>query len=411
MARIGETHAYRLATVGAMVGLLGSACTAMVPSPESEIVRIAADLELTGQGAQLGAIYRNALELRVEQINQQGLLRSNRQLELVVRDNRSDAAVAANNLREFVGDHSIAAIVSGACWECLQSMVDTINAEEVPTLSLAAADEVAEPVEERRSIFKVGPSVDHVAAALVDQLETGGARSVAIVATDDLYGKSGKLETEEAVKHAEQKIDIVVSKLLAPGSGELSSTTEEIVDYLPPPQPDEVSSFQQRRGPDAVVAWGLAPFGVEFAESLHGAGYEGDLFLDPAAADNLFMTGAASEALTGATMIFTETLVIDEVVATSPAKVNRRNWFNDYTARYGTYHAPASLAADAIQLIVAAVNQVDSIDRAAIRTSLESMQLDGLTGPLRMTPENHAGLLPQALAAVTVRDDRWRLSG
>ena len=60
------------------------------PGPADEIV-IGADLELSGPGATVGKVYAQALQLRVEQVNHEGLL-GNRKLTLVIRDNRSDSA-------------------------------------------------------------------------------------------------------------------------------------------------------------------------------------------------------------------------------------------------------------------------------------------------------------------------------
>lgn len=44
-------------------------------------------------------------------------------------------------------------------------------------------------------------------------------------------------------------------------------------------------------------------------------------------------------------------MVIDDVIATTPAKAARRQWFQDYTARFGSYNGSSSFAADAVQLI------------------------------------------------------------
>ena len=44
-------------------------------------------------------------------------------------------------------------------------------------------------------------------------------------------------------------------------------------------------------------------------------------------------------------------MVIDDVIATTPAKAARRQWFQDYTARFGGYNGLSSFAADAVQLI------------------------------------------------------------
>jgi branched-chain amino acid transport system substrate-binding protein len=40
---------------------------------------------------------------------------------------------------------------------------------------------------------------------------------------------------------------------------------------------------------------------------------------------------------------------------------------------------------------------------------LETSQTDGLAGPIRLTPDNHSGLMPQALTLLVARSGRWRL--
>ena len=111
-----------------------------------------------------------------------------------------------------------------------------------------------------------------------------------------------------------------------------------------------------------------------------------------------------------ARLVFTPSFVIDDVIATTPAKAAQKQWFRDYTTRYGTYAGPASFAADAVQLVAtAAVRAGDDRDR--LRAVMETTQLDGLSGPIRMTPDNHSGLMPQALTILVARDNRWRLAG
>lgn len=397
-----------VASLVAAAGLLTSGCSAMASGSGEAVVRIAADLELTGDLSRLGAVYRNALELRVEQVNQQGLLGSDRRLELVVRDNRSDPGVSATNIREFVDDPSVVAIVSGACWQCLEASLDTINAARIPTISLAAPNAVVEPLDQRQFIFKLGPNAEDVAGALVTELRDAQVETVAIVATDDLYGNDGLKAMSAAAKRA--GMNVVIEEALTAEGGGISSVTRAIAEYQPEVQPGQFQDQTEPAGPDAVVAWGYAPFGAEVAAGLRGAGYEGRLFLDPGAADDLFISGSSAEAISGAIMIFTETLVIDEVVATSPAKANRRNWFNDYTARHGTYHAFSSFGADAIEIIVSSINQTDSVERESLRSALEAIELDGFSGAIRMSPQHHSGLMTNALAVLMAREDRWSLA-
>jgi branched-chain amino acid transport system substrate-binding protein len=50
-------------------------------------------------------------------------------------------------------------------------------------------------------------------------------------------------------------------------------------------------------------------------------------------------------------------------------------------------------------------------NRSAVRGVLESVETDGLSGPIRIRPANHSGLMPQALAVFVARGGRWRLLG
>jgi branched-chain amino acid transport system substrate-binding protein len=395
------------AVLGTLVVSLAG-CSALDDEPSAAPVRIAADLELTGEGSALGTVYRNALELRVEQVNQQRLL-GDRRLELEVLDNRSDPATSAGNIEQLSAADDLTAIITGACAECVVAAVDTINGRGLPTISLAAPTTISEPVDQRQYVFKLGPNPDHTASALTAAL--AGVDTIGLVTSDDQSGADGLEEMTAATDRA--GIEIVVHEQVG-GDGDLSAAADRVAAFQPEPADPGLPAdpdAEPQVGPDAVVVWTYPSLAGEVATSLRGAGYEGPLYLDAVAAGDLFLTGASRGALSGATMVFTETMVMDEVVATSPAKAARKTWFRDYTARFGTYHAASSFAADAVALVVAAVNRSGSTNRALVRDSMEISQLDGLSGPLKLTPSQHSGLMPQALTLLTVRGDRWRLGG
>jgi len=377
--------------VGVAAVLLGSGCTALSGGPEGGTVVIGADLELTGDGAVLGIAFHNALQLKVEQVNNQGLL-GGRTLRLDVRDNRSDEATAAANLGELTGDPAISAIIAGGCAECLLASVETINEAGVPTISLAAPDAISTPVQERRFVFKMAPNAFDSAAVLASELRRDGVDTAALVAGTDSYGQDGLDAMRDAAQRAE--VEVVQAAQVSVDGSDAPAAAAGIA----------------ASNPDAVVVLSSAPVASAVGRSLDDAGYRGGLYLDAVAASGLFVAGDEGAALSGAVMVFTETLVIDEVIATSPAKAARKTWLRDYVARYGRYDAFASFAADAVQIIVDAVDRVGTTDREEIRTAIESTQLDGLSGPVRITPENHSALAPQALTALVVRGDRWRLA-
>jgi branched-chain amino acid transport system substrate-binding protein len=161
---------------------------------------------------------------------------------------------------------------------------------------------------------------------------------------------------------------------------------------------------------DALVVWAFPEQAGLAATAAQANGFDGRLYFDAAAAGDLFLTGPAAKATEGTTMVFTQTMVIDDVIATTPTKAARKQWFRDYTARYGSYYGYASFAADALQLIADALDRVGGVDRERVRDVLETSQLDGLSGPIRITPDNHSGLMPQALTMLVARNGRWRLA-
>jgi len=355
----------------------------------TEVV-IAADLELSGSMASLGAAYQRALQLKIEQVNTSGLL-AGRTLTLRVSDNRSDPTSSLRNVGTFADDPAVAAIVTGGCGECAIAAAKTINDRRVPTISLAAANAVSNPVSDQRYLFKLAPNAADSAAALVAELARAKVRGVAVLHADDAYGRGGLAAIGTELRKA--GIDLVGTAKVRPTDTDLSQPVSSLVDAAP----------------EALVVFTFADQAALAAISADAAGFDGSLYFDAAAAGDLFLPRSAAQATDNATLIFTHTLVIDDVIATTPAKAARKQWFRDYTSRYGNYSGVASFAADAVQLIAEAVGKVGG-NRDRIREVLETAQMDGLSGPIRLTPDNHSGLMPQALTLLVARSGRWRLA-
>lgn len=366
---------------------------------------IAADLELSGADAPIGQVYERALRLKVDEINGSGTLGS-RKIKLQVRDNRSDPTLSTSNITDFTNDSSVSAIITGACAECIVDSTKRINDRRVPTISLSPAD-VVTPVEERKFIFKVAPNGVDSAAALAGELQRDNRSKIGLLTTNDAYGKTGAQDMTQEIDKL--KASGKQSSRDSDSSGPSIATQAQIrpTDTDVSQAVDSVLS----KNIDALVVWAFPSQAVTVAQAARNAGYKGKLYFDAAAAGNLFLTGAAANAVEGTTLVFSQTLAIDDVVASTPAKAARRQWFEDYTSRYGSYNGYASFAADAVQLFVNAVNVTGGVDRERLRDVVETSQFDGLSGQIRITPDNHSGLMPQALTSLVARDARWRLTG
>jgi branched-chain amino acid transport system substrate-binding protein len=397
--RSGATACLLVATA------LLTGCGVVNQEAEPETVLIGVDLGLTGTSSQFDNVYHDALQLRVEQVNEQGLL-GDRRLELRVLDNRSDSATASTNVAELAADPAVAAVVMGACSDCAITSVDAINQAQVPTVALASASAITQPVEERQYLFQIGPTAADNARLIAGELSGDEVETVALVTTEDGYGEEGLAQMQSAGERA--GFDIVLTETITGDEETAASVASTILGYQPAQDP--LVQEEPQQGPDAVVIWATCSVATQLAATLREQGYQGQFYLDSSAADQLFVSGPGGAALDQARMVFTETLVIDGVIATSPAKAARQTWFNDYTSRHGTYHAYASFAADAINVLVEAINRAGSTDREALRTRLENLSIDGFSGPIRFRLETHQGLNPLAMVMLVAQGDRWRLA-
>jgi branched-chain amino acid transport system substrate-binding protein len=380
-----------LVFLGVAAMLLAAGCSPAASAPE-EVV-IGADLELSGSGASLGKVYEQALRLRVEQINHDGILR-NRHLSLVIRDNRSDAATSAANIKALSGDPTIRALVTGACGQCIVDSAKVVNDIGIPTIALARPTNVSTPVAERRFVFKLAPNADDDATVLTSELAAAGLQRVAVVGPDDQFGTDAIDALSR--KFSRSGVTAGITERVAVAGADLTATASRIVKVRPAVQ--------------AVVILAYSPSAAQMAQALRTEGFTGRLMFGSAAADGLFLSNDTASAMDGAGLVFTPTLVSDDIIATSPAKANRVAWFRDYLSAYGTYSAYASFAADAVGLVTDAIVQTGRTDRESLRTTIETTRMDGLSGPIRLTPANHSGLMPQAVTLLVATNGRWRLA-
>ncbi|SCL19780.1 amino acid/amide ABC transporter substrate-binding protein, HAAT family (TC 3.A.1.4.-) [Micromonospora nigra] len=393
MSPIRSATAKALASAVLATSLAG--CQFGSAEQDTSPIVIGADLELSGAAAPAGKAHRQALELKVEQLNSSGAL-GGRRVELRVKDNRSDASESLRNIADFGDDSTVSAIIMGGCNECAIGSVLTVSEKKVPTIALASSSAITNPVAERRYMFKLAPNATDSAAALTVELRRRQVTEVGVLRSDDTYGQEGlaalrsefakagiTLVREEPVRATDTDVTARVGALTGPG-------------------------------PDALVLWTPPEQALLAATAAQQADFDGLLFFDASAAGELFL-GSSARAVERATLVYTQTMVIDDVIATTPAKAARRQWFQDYTARFGGYHGSSSFAADAVQLIADAElrsgGPAGQVDRDGIRDLLETSQMDGLSGPIRMTPDNHSGLMPQALTTLVARNGRWRLAG
>jgi branched-chain amino acid transport system substrate-binding protein len=370
-------------------GLAG--CSADDESGDVTDVVIGADL---ASSSATDAAYARALQLEVEQLNASGQL-GNRRLVLKIQDNRSDQTASLRNISTFADDPSVAAIVTGSCAECIQGAAKTVAEKKVPTIALTAANMSHIEAANQRWVFKLGPNAGDDAETLIQQLRQTKTKKIAVLYSDDLYGSDAfaALTGGPGNPNLGKGLQLVASQKVRATASDITQTVSTLTGGKP----------------DALVVLTGPEQADLAATSARAAQFAGRLYFDAGAAGDLFIPSAAAAAMENANMVFTQTLVIDDVVATTPAKAARKQWFRDYTSRFGSYNGVAAFAADAANLIANGLARAGT-NRAGIRDVLETSQIDALSGPIRLTPDNHSGLMPQALTLLVARSGRWRLA-
>jgi branched-chain amino acid transport system substrate-binding protein len=347
---------------------------------------VGASLELSGPTASIGSTYKKALDLKLKEINDSGVLKG-RKLRLVVRDNRTDNNTSVSNVNQFAHNDKVTAIITGGCSACVAAAIPAITENKVPAIALASASAITNPVAQRRYVFKISPNPDQDATVIVDELKRRDVGTIGLLHVDNVYGQEGQKSVADGA--AKAGIEVAADEQFGQADTNMAVQVSKIVAAKP----------------DAVVVWAVMPAAGIIVKGLKDAKYPGPIYLDAGAGAELFVkgTGAAAE---GTNMVFPRILAAGDL----PAGAAQKKWVDAYQAAYGPpYSGFASFAGDALQVIVDAVNKTGGTDPEKIRAAIENTQLDGLSGALRFTPDNHSGLLPDALAVLTVRQGEWRL--
>jgi branched-chain amino acid transport system substrate-binding protein len=377
--------------MAALAPISTGACSVVRNAADTSPIVIGADLELSGVDAAIGTTYQRALQLKIDQINAAGGA-DGHPLQLVVKDSHSDPTVCVGDVSDLVNTPGLVAIVLGASSECSIAVAKTVNDRQIPTISLAPANDVTQPVADHRYMFKIGPNFGDDADILAAELSTQDIHKFAILTTNDVNGN----DAADAIRSRALKVmgTVLGPQLFNANDTDLSQPVHAVL----------------AKAPDALVVSAFPTQAGQVAAAARAAGFKGQMFFDSLAAGDLFFqTGLSSAATDGVVMVAPTSLVIEDVIANTPAKTDRRNWFNAYTSKYGGFSGYSLYAADAAQVIANVYTSTNGGDHGQLRDALENSQFDGLSGPLRFTPEQHSGLMPQALTAVVAQDNRWRL--
>ncbi|XKK61330.1 ABC transporter substrate-binding protein [Streptomyces sp. ARC32] len=394
-----RTRTTRALTGAVLVGSLGlGGCAASEDdgpaggkSGGGDVV-VGASLELSGPTQSIGTAYKKALELQVASINAHGGVLDGRKLRLIVKDNQTKPAQNITNVNDLINNEHVAAVVTGGCSACTVPVTSIAEKRHVPLISLASATAITEPVAERQYTFKISPNPAQDADVLLAALKKKGVKSIGLLNVDNPYGQEGRAAVNAAARKA--GIEVAATQQFGQEDKDMSVQAKRLVAARP----------------DAVVVWAVMPAAGIIAKNLRDAGYDGGVYLDAGAGAELFVEGAQGAA-EGVHMVFPRVLAIGDETSDDETVRAQKDWVERYTAKYGNYSGFASFGADAALMLRDALGKAKGTDGPKLRDALETLAFDGVSGPIRNTPEEHSGLQPEALGVLVVRDGDWHLAG
>jgi len=355
-----------------------------------EPYKVGAVIDISGPSSSLGVPERNTLQMLADKVNAAGGINGH-PLELTILDNKSDETEAVLAVKKLINQQRVAAVIGCSSSGPSMAMIDTVQKEQVPMISLAAASSIVEPVEERKWVFKTAQSDIVTVNRLISYLQEKGLTRVAFLYMNNAYGDGGRKAFSAAA--AKAGLQIVAEEKF------------EATDKDMSPQLTRVKAS----GAQATVVWAIPPSASIVTKNYRDLGLTMPLLHSHGVGNQNFieLAGTAAE---GVILPIGKLAVSDQIPDSDPQRKVLTAYIDEYSKRY---NAPPNsfggYAWDAFYLLVAALEKAGP-DRAGIRDELEKTRgFTGVSGVFNMSPEDHNGLAEDSMVMVQIRDGQWKL--
>ena len=379
--------------------LLVAACSA--PSETAagdETIRIGVTVSVTGSASSLGEPERNTIRLFQDQFDEIG----GAEVEWIVRDDETDPTQAVTAVKQLIERDNVHAVVCCTVSPNSLAILESVQGDEVPNISLAAAAQIVEPAAERTWVFKTPQNDALMVDVLTDHMLHHGVGEVAFLGFDDAYGESGQAAFEEVI--AEKGITMTGSESFAREDTDVTAQLTQLANA----------------NPDAYLIWAIPP-GADVAQrDLVNLGLTGVVYQSHGVANATFLE-LGGEAVEGTFLPAGKLLVVDDLPEDDPQKEVLLEYRDTYEEEYGegTANTFGGHAYDAMLVLEGAIERAlegdaDPADveefRSSLRDEIEATtELAGTGGVFTYSEDDHAGLGTDAAVMLEVRGGDWTL--
>ena len=340
---------------------------------------------LTGKFSALGSENKKAVELAIEQLNQEGGLLG-RKVTLITRDDQTspDKSVLAYN---DIKSEDIVAVIGSAFSNSALATLPLAQRDGIPYLSPTPTEEQVEPV--KSYVFVVPALAPKFAERYLEYMQAQKIRKIAIAHdTKGAYAVSGyRATTALAEKYA--------VKIVKDEEFEMATS-----DFNP------IFTHIKGTGAQAFVFWGTGPAGITVTKQYAPAKLDIPLFMTPSQASKLWLepVGPAGEGVT----VLSSIGVVGDYLPDGPQKQVIQKMAAPFEKKYG--YAPPQFAHDgysACLILFEAIKKAGSTDKKQVQQALENLTVLTPNGKYQYTPTDHAGLSRDYVSVNMVKNGKF----
>jgi len=355
--------------------VLVTLCLSGVSAKDPEI-KIAVAAPMTGDFAEYGIGFKNAVQLMVDEWNDKGGVLG-RKIKVVVYDDKNSGEEGANVAEKIISDKDIIAVIghfaSGVCLAAAPKYQEAGIPEVSPSASHPDYSKVGDYIFRNNTVISVEAS-----AGIDIAMKTLGAKNIGILSVKTDWGTSTAAITKKLV--ADKGGKIVAHEEIVDGT----------VDFSP------VITKMQAAGVDTVIVVAmynvLAPFASQYKEVKPAIKLVG-------------FSNAYSEQLIALAKKNAEGIMFPAAFFHNSSEPHIQKFVSTYREKYNM--TPSSLTAqayDSAGIVLQAIQNAGVVDRTAVRDQLYKIQYPGVSGKTSFDAQGDA---LKVFTQVTIKDGKF----
>lgn len=391
----------RVAIALVLAAAVAAGLVAVPAAGQQATVKVGIVIDITGGASSLGVPERNTIQLYQEDMGTAQGPRGPVRIQYVITDGESDPTKAVLAVKRQIEEERVVAVVCCTTSPASLAILASAQAARVPNISLAAAVQIIEPVEERQWIFKT-PQTDRLMIDVITtHMQKSGTRRVAFLGFDDAFGQGGLVELDRIA--AQRSIEVVAKEAFARAATDVSAQVTRAMG----------------RNPQAILIWAIPPGANVANRNIRELGHALPVYQSHGVANKTFLDlGGAS--VEGTLLPAGKVLIAELLPAADKQKTVLLEYARRYESRFGpgTRNTFGGHALDAMLILKPAIERAlkrgflpDNTAgfRRVLRDEIETgtKELVGITGVFTMSPKDHMGLDQRAAVMLRVQGGTW----